>query len=139
MKDKSNLPLVLVVEDSEPSRKIISSILLKMDYRVATVLDGVSALEFLKNEKELPILILSDIMIPNMNGLEFLRNLRQNSAWNDIKFVFTTAAQEKEMVVEAKQLGVQGYILKPVTYDRIQKKIFELFPEKQEQRFKKIA
>ena len=139
MKDKSNLPLVLVVEDSEPSRKIISSILLKMDYRVATVLDGVSALEFLKNEKELPILILSDIMMPNMNGLEFLRMFRQNTAWNDIKFVFTTAAQEKEMVVEAKQLGVQGYILKPVTFDRIQKKIFELFPEKLEQRFKKIA
>ena len=139
MKDNPQLPLVLVVEDSEPSRKIITSIILKMDYRVATVLDGVSALDFLKNEPILPTLILSDIMMPNMNGLELLRHIRQNPAWNDIKFVFTTAAQEKEMVVEAKQLGVQGYILKPVTYDRIQKKIFELYPEKKAQRFKKIA
>lgn len=132
-------PLILVVEDSEPSRKVVASILTKLNYRVVTVVDGVSALQFLKDSDDKPILILSDIMMPNMNGIDFLREAKKLDKTKGIKFVFTTAAQEKEYVVEAKNLKVDGYILKPLTFDRVQKKILELFPEQAKSKFIKIA
>ena len=69
--------------------------------------------------------------MPNMDGLELLRRTRNDEKFKDLPFVLVTAVSDKDYIFEAKNLKVNGYILKPVTYKRVSAKLQELFPEKQ--------
>jgi two-component system chemotaxis response regulator CheY len=69
-------------------------------------------------------------MMPNMDGLQFLRNVRNHESFAELPFVLVTAVSDKDYVFEAKNLKVNGYILKPVTYKRVADKMQSLFPER---------
>ena len=69
-------------------------------------------------------------MMPNMDGLELLKSCRGDDNFKDIPFVLITAVSDREYILEAKELHVNGYILKPVTFQRVTTKLKELFPEK---------
>ena len=73
--------------------------------------------------------MISDIMMPDMDGIDFLEMVREEEKYKSLPFVLVTAVMEKEQVISAKKLGVNGYILKPVTFQRISAKMKELFPE----------
>ena len=80
---------IIVAEDSAPNRNILVHLLTKLGYNVKSFEDGQSAWEYVDNEKpEKLVAIISDIMMPNMDGLEFLKNVRENSYCKDIPFVF---------------------------------------------------
>jgi CheY-like chemotaxis protein len=128
---------ILIAEDSPPNRKILAHLLKKLDYEVIECVDGQEAWDkHLKENKMNLVAILSDIMMPNLDGIGLLKCVREQSSYKDIPFILITAVSDKDYIVQAKNLNVNGYILKPVTFQRVTSKLKELFPKK---KFPQIA
>jgi len=123
---------VVVAEDSAPNRRIIVLLLRKLGFKVIECEDGDIAWKYMQENKNDNILaVFSDLMMPNMDGLELLRRTRNSDRFKELPFVLVTAVSDKDYIFEAKNLNVNGYILKPVTFKRVELKIRELFPERQ--------
>lgn len=122
---------VLLAEDSPTNRTVIKHLLLKLGFGVIECETGKIAWEALQAEfeKENIVCVISDIMMPDMDGIDLLSLVRESDKFKELPFVLVTAVMEKEQVISAKKLGVNGYILKPVTFQRISAKMKELFPE----------
>lgn len=115
---------VLIVDDSAAIRKILQRVLLQADVPVGKVFeagDGVEALKVLQGQSV--GLILSDINMPNMDGLQFLRRVRANQVWKSVPVVMITTEGSQNKVLEAVQLGASGYVKKPFTADQIKEKL----------------
>lgn len=110
-------PRILVVEDDLNLLEGICNILEIDGYRVLTADNGLAALKVLNNEVTAPDLIVSDIMMPQMTGIELLEAVRRESRWLSIPFIFLTARGEKTDIQRGKELGVEDYIVKP--YDPV--------------------
>jgi two-component system chemotaxis response regulator CheY len=121
----------VVAEDSPPNRTILVLLLRKLGYKIFECADGSVAWKTLEENRDKNIVaVISDLMMPNMDGLEFLRRVRNDEGLKDMPFVLVTAVSDKDYIFEAKSLNVNGYILKPVTYKRVSAKLQELFPQK---------
>ncbi len=123
---------VVVAEDSPPNRTILVLLLKKLGYKVLECEDGEIAWAHIqKNSDKNIVAVISDMMMPNMDGMELLRRVRGSEQFEKLPFVFVTAISEKDYIFEAKNLKANGYILKPVTYNRVTQKLKELFPNRQ--------
>jgi len=105
--------LILVVEDHEDIQFNLRLILEDNEYQVLTACNGVEALEILSNTPTIPDLILSDIMMPEMNGYDLFSKVSEQDKWNQIPFIFLTALSSPEDVRFGKMLGIDDYIIKP--------------------------
>lgn len=103
---------ILIVDDIADNFKIISSIL-RQDYKVKAANNSVKALKICESDSP-PDLILLDIMMPGMDGLEFCRLLKKNPFLSHISVIFTTALDETKHIVEGLELGAVDYIVKPI-------------------------
>lgn len=115
---------VLIVDDSAAIRKILHRVLVQADVplgRVVEAGDGVEALARLKSEKV--GLILSDINMPNMDGLQLLSAIKADSAVKDIPVLMVTTEGGSSKVMEAVNLGAAGYVRKPFTAEQIKEKL----------------
>ncbi|MBI2688643.1 MAG: response regulator [Acidobacteria bacterium] len=115
---------VLIVDDSAAIRKILHRVLIQTDIPLGTVLeagDGVEAIERLKRSKV--DLVLSDINMPNMDGIQLLTHIRENPNWKSIPVVMITTEGSQQKVLEAVDLGAAGYVRKPFTADQIKEKL----------------
>ena len=114
---------VLIVDDIAAIRKILrhrlQQIGLPLD-QVHEAADGVEALTCL-NSNDVQ-LILSDINMPVMDGLQLLRQLKNNPKWNDIPVIMVTTEGAQGKVMEAIGLGAAGYIRKPFTAGQMREK-----------------
>lgn len=104
---------ILVVEDDVHLLEGIRDILILDGYDVLTACDGAQALEILEAQPKPPDLIVSDIMMPRMDGIEFFRRVRQVAEWVSIPFIFLTARGEKSDYYKGLRMGVDDYIIKP--------------------------
>ena len=111
---------ILAVDDSAIILTRISNTLSK-DYEVVTVNSGMRALRYLKEEK--PDLILMDIKMAQMDGIETLREIRTMEDREDIPVIMLTGVEDKDVVVESARLGSDDYILKPFYSDELIKRI----------------
>ncbi len=102
---------ILVVDDDEVIRGLVSFTLRSNGYGVETQSDARSALASV--EKALPDLIISDIMMPEMDGLEFLKTLRSREDTRAIPVILLTAMDQTEDVVKGLHLGADDYMVKP--------------------------
>lgn len=102
---------ILIVEDEEDIRELISYNLLKEGYQVAGVGTGEEALQAV--DKKPPDLILLDIMLPRLDGLSVCRNLKNNPRFASIPIIMLTAKGEEADVVTGLNLGADDYITKP--------------------------
>jgi two-component system chemotaxis response regulator CheY len=119
---------VLIVDDSAPIRKILQRMLGQAGItlgKVTEARDGVEALEKLRDETVQ--LILSDINMPNMDGIQLLTELKSNMEYKHIPVVMITTEGGEAKVMEALQLGASGYVRKPFTPDQIKAKLSGLF------------
>lgn len=119
---------ILIVDDSAAIRKILQRVLRQTDIPIGTVFeasDGREALETLKGQTV--GLILSDINMPNMNGLEFLSEVKASDAWKHLPVVMVSTEGSQAKVLEAVQLGAAGYVRKPFNADQIKEKLTALF------------
>jgi two-component system chemotaxis response regulator CheY len=115
---------ILIVDDSAAIRKILQRVLRQADLPLGNLYeagDGAEALEALKTK---PVgLILSDINMPNMDGLQLLGNLKAAAEWRNVPVVMITTEGSQARVMEAVQLGAAGYVRKPFTADQIKEKL----------------
>lgn len=103
---------VLLVDDDRAIRTLYKSLLEKAGYNVTIADNGRAALEIVKTNP--PQLIISDWMMPEMDGIEFCKELRKNPEWNKIYVFIVTAQESTEKLVEAFEAGVDDYLSKPI-------------------------
>jgi CheY-like chemotaxis protein len=123
---------IVVAEDSAPNRTVLCLLLKKCGYKVFECADGDLAWKALQDNRDKNIVaVISDLMMPNMDGLELLRRIRNDDkGYAELPVVLVTAVSDKDYIFEAKNLKVNGYILKPVSYQRVTVKLQELFPDR---------
>ncbi len=115
---------VLLVDD-EPGFSSLLAQMLRMDgYDVDTAVDGQEALDKLKSSK--PDAIISDIMMPNVNGFELFEKVKLDPITRDIPFLFVTAYQDSEVLARARKIGIFGILRKPIDLDQIERRLREL-------------
>jgi two-component system chemotaxis response regulator CheY len=119
------MPLdVLIVDDSAAIRKILNRVLVQAEVplgKVHEASDGHEALERLKTDKV--GLILSDINMPNMDGIEFLTRLKADESLKMVPVLMVTTEGSQAKVMQALALGAAGYVKKPFTADQIKEKL----------------
>ena len=119
------MPLdVLIVDDSSAIRKILQRVLRQTGMAIRNIYeagDGQEALKVLKRER--PSLVLTDINMPNMDGLQFLTAIRANDEWKDLPVLMITTEGSQAKVLEAAHLGASGYVRKPFTAEQIKEKL----------------
>lgn len=119
---------VMIVDDSAAIRKILHRVLLQADVPLGKVIeagDGVEALEKLKTTSV--GLILSDINMPNMDGLALLGALKSQESTRGVPVIMVTTEGSSSRVMEAVNLGASGYVRKPFTAEQIKEKLAGLF------------
>ncbi len=117
----------LIVDDSSVMRKIVERALRQAGLESLVVHEagsGVEGLELLKGRKV--HLILSDINMPSMDGLEFVRQIQMQNLAPGVPVVMITTESSEEHVRQAIQAGAQGYIRKPFTAEQVKERVVSL-------------
>ncbi|MBC7382554.1 MAG: response regulator [Bacteroidia bacterium] len=131
----NNAPIV-IIEDDQDDQEILSDIFKKLDYKNEIVFfaDGNDALDYLNKTDIAPFLILSDINMPKINGFELREKIQTNELLSIkcIPYLFFTTAANKKSVVDAYAMSVQGFFVKPHSFDKLEdtiRKIMEYWKE----------
>ena len=115
---------ILVVDDSAAIRKILTRVLRQTGMAIQTIHeagDGQDALAVMAQHRV--DLVLSDINMPKMDGLQLLASLKASPQWHSIPVVMITTEGGETKVAEAVRLGAAGYVRKPFTADQIKEKL----------------
>lgn len=118
---------VIVIEDDMDDQMLLTEIFKKLAYsnKILFFADGERALEFLNETDVCPFLILSDINMPRIDGIALRKMVHQNKKLNIkcIPYLFFTTAAEQNFVLEAYSMSVQGFFIKPTSYDKLESTI----------------
>ena len=109
---------ILVVDDSATVRKFVSVSLNMQGYTVVVACDGMDALEKLPQMKF--DLVITDLNMPNMDGFELIRVLRENPDYRDLPIVILTSLSDQANRDEGAKLGVGSYLVKPFSLEKVQ-------------------
>ena len=107
---------LLVVDDDEPNRDMLSRRLRRRGYKVEVAEDGTRALAMLDDQHRRIDLVVLDIMMPGLNGLEVLEILRRGRSSSDLPVIMATARDQSEDIVRALELGANDYVTKPLDF-----------------------
>jgi two-component system chemotaxis response regulator CheY len=109
---------ILVVDDSSTVRKFVSVSLSMQGFQVVTACDGMDALEKLPQQSI--DLVITDLNMPNMDGFEFIRALRENAMYKDLPVIILTSLTDSVSREEGLKLGVRTYLTKPFSIEKVQ-------------------
>jgi CheY-like chemotaxis protein len=136
MENKFNEVEILLVEDNMTDAELITRALKKVNLanNLIHVKDGAEALEFIfatgefaaREKKNVPKVILLDIKMPKVDGIEVLRQIRASNETKLIPIVIMTSSQEEQDIVKSYQLGVNSFVVKPVDFSDFAKAVSEL-------------
>ena len=110
---------VLIVDDSRTIRQQVSFTLTKGGYEVVEAEDGVQGLAKLRAENGTIAMIISDVNMPNMDGLEMVENISKDASIKKVPIVMLTTEGNGEMITRAKQAGAKGWLVKPFEPDQL--------------------
>lgn len=117
-------PDVLVVDDSAAIRKILQRVLRQTGIAINNIYEAGDGQEALAALKSQPVnLVLTDINMPKMDGLQLLAAIKAQSDWRSLPVVMITTEGGEAKVAEALRLGAAGYVRKPFTADQIKEKL----------------
>lgn len=116
---------VLVVDDSEDTRDMMAKLLELESFAVVTAQDGLDALEVAVHEQ--PDLIITDVNMPNLNGIEMIRELRKRPGFSRVPIIAITA-YGNGVAKEALEAGANGAATKPVQFTELVDRIKRLLP-----------
>jgi len=119
---------ILLIEDNDPIRENTMEWLELSGYEIMVACGGNDALKMMATKK--PDLILCDIMMPQMDGYEFLKIIKQEYQLASIPFIFFTAYSEKKDIERGLQMGATDYIVKPFEPDQLVVTIRKYLPER---------
>ena len=115
---------VLIVDDSAAIRKILRRVLLQTDISLGEVYEAGDGREALLRLTEKPVqLVISDINMPNMDGLQLLSRIKEMEHLRNVPVIMITTEGGQGKVMEAVQLGATGYVRKPFTAEQIKEKL----------------
>lgn len=114
--------LAIVIDDSRAMRGIIKRVLKGMGFDTLEAGDGQEALAVLAKSPR-PDLALVDWNMPNMNGFEFLKTIRADNAFDDMKLTMVTTEIEMSQIALALEAGANEYVMKPFTEEAMRDKI----------------
>lgn len=113
---------ILLAEDDPVSRRLLESFLDKWGYEVEVTCDGSEAWELIQEPKS-PSLVISDWMMPNMDGLELCRKIREMDKSDYIYFIILTSKDRKEDVVKGLEAGADDYLVKPFNKEELKYRV----------------
>ena len=116
-------PTVLLIEDDEVLVQNLKMFMEMNDSKLISSSNGKEGLELLSNLKQLPDIIISDIIMPEMDGYDFYMKVTENSEWSRIPFFFLSGKTEPDDVRFGKMLGADDYITKPFKLKDLLKRI----------------
>lgn len=103
---------ILIVDDSESIREVVNFTLENAGYNVLVGIDGRDALKFLDGKQVIDLLI-TDLYMPNMDGIGLIKAVRANPNYRRIPILFLTTESQRSKKIEAKNAGATGWIIKP--------------------------
>lgn len=119
--DRRDTPWILIVDDVETNRFVLRNIITDMDLQPILAENGVQALRIV--ERHRPQLILLDVSMPEMDGYEFCRIMKDNPETRDIPIIFISAYDEPADIVNGFNLGGEDYITKPFIQEVVQARV----------------
>ena len=125
----NNIVDILLIEDNPDDAGLTIRTLKKnnLGNHLIHLEDGQDAIDFLFNEENrMPKLILLDLKMPRVDGIEVLRKLKSDEKKRSIPVVVLTSSKEEKDIVEAYKLGVNAYIVKPVDFDQFVKAVTQV-------------
>ena len=123
----ARLKRILLAEDNARDVELVVEALEEnhLANEIVVVRDGVKAMEYLRGQGEFanrspesPVVVLLDLKMPRMDGLEVLRHMKEDEALRMIPVVMLTSSREERDLIESYRLGVNAYVVKPVVFDR---------------------
>jgi len=119
---------ILVVEDNPEDLEMMMHALKrnKLANRIHVARDGAEALEFLADKSHLPKVVLLDLKLPKVSGIEVLESIREDERTRVLPVVVLTSSREEPDVRRCYELGVNSYIVKPVDFDAFVKAVAEV-------------
>lgn len=112
----------LIVDDSRAMRRIEADLMKQLGFETADAVHGKDALEKLIAGPR-PDVVLVDWNMPEMNGLEFVKSVRADRRWDDIKLMMVTTETQVEQMLTALEAGANEYVMKPFTKEVIEDKL----------------
>lgn len=112
---------ILLVEDDNVDMMVVERLLnnLKIVNSLVHLTNGQEALDYLRDEdNEKPCVIFLDLNMPKMNGIEFLKVVKAEQRLRRIPIVMLTTSKEEQDVIESFKLGINGYVVKPLDYEK---------------------
>lgn len=103
---------ILIVDDSESIREVVNFTLENAGYNVLVGVDGKDALKYFDGKNVIDLLI-TDLYMPNMDGIGLIKAVRQDENYKRIPILFLTTESQRERKMEAKNAGATGWIIKP--------------------------
>ena len=127
--DNNGRPKILVVDDVPSQRKAVKGFIEKnYQLSVAEAGDGFEAIQ--RTMEDDYDLIISDLVMPNMNGLELCAFLKSSATYRQRPFVMLSSINDKKTIEQAKSLGANEYLLKPFNQDEVSRIMKDLLPDK---------
>lgn len=124
MLDNKKLRILLIEDDTIEVMKLKRAISkLDMDHELVEAKNGEEALDILKNNTILPDIIFLDLNMPKINGIEFLKILKEDSVLRFLPTIMLTTSSNRKDILACYDIGVAGYIIKPLKYDHYISKI----------------
>jgi len=108
---------ILVIDDSTTNVVLLEAVLMNKRYTIDKAMNVKEAYEVM--QKRLPRLILLDLLMPRINGFEFLQQLKSNQQYKDIPVIVVSALTDEETIQKTYQLGAQHFIKKPVDINQL--------------------
>ena len=109
---------ILLVDDSETILLSMGSVLARAGYKPEKRISGEAAVEYLDNGGR-PALIITDLNMPGMNGIELIKEVRKLPTYKFMPILFLTTESQQSRKLEAKAAGASGWIVKPATADEL--------------------
>ncbi|MCG8566922.1 MAG: response regulator [Desulfobacterales bacterium] len=117
---------ILIVDDKPAVRSSLMGILTQLGFtRVLQARDGLVAWDILNGPGENGgvDLVISDLEMPGMNGLELLRHIRSDARFSALPFIMATTVRDRDLILDIMKLGIQAYISKPFNHDMVEIKL----------------
>lgn len=118
-----NQHVVFVIDDEENNRNLLEMRLIASGYGVETAGNGLHALQKLRASPNTYDLIVTDIMMPGLDGIGLVQNLRGDPQLSHIPMILMTGFPEKNMIVQSLRFGVKDILLKPFPFDELLKRV----------------
>lgn len=122
---------ILIVDDDSGIRGTLEEMFKKAGYRVATAANGMHAMTKLKSGFH-PQMVLTDLIMPGMNGHDFMKAMRAEALFKDLPVMLMTGTQERALLMDTVNLGVVNLFIKPLNFSDVLKKTEAFFTKQAE-------